>query len=75
MTLFDVHDHRHRLKLLKDAGHTTVVEDRDGVPCPVCGDPFRRALLTERPGRSFDGVDGGFCVGRDADRLYVFTHP
>ena len=75
MTLFDFHGRRHELKLLKDAGHTTLVEGRDGTACPVCAEPFDRALLTERPTRSFDGVTGGFCVGRDDERLYVFTHP
>lgn len=75
MTLFDIHAERHRLKLLKDTGHTTLVESRDEVACPVCEESFHRALLTERPGRSFDDVDGAFCVGRDDERLYVFTHP
>jgi len=75
VALLDIHDQRHRLKLLKDTGDTTLVEDRDDVACPVCGESFHRALLTERPGQSFDDVDGGFCVGRDANRLYLFTHP
>lgn len=75
VTLFDIHAERHRLKLLKDTGHTTLVESRDEVACPVCKESFHRALLTERPGRSFDDVDGAFCVGRDDERLYVFTHP
>lgn len=75
MTLFDFHGNRHELKLLRDAGHTMLVESRDGLACPVCSAPFDRALLTEKPGRTFDGVDSGFCVGRDDERLYVFTHP
>lgn len=75
MPLFDVHGHRDRLKLLKDAGHTTLVEGRDDVECPVCGEPFYRGLSTERPGRTFDAVDDPFCVGRDDSRLYLFTHP
>lgn len=75
MTRSGFHDQRHRLKLLEDSGHTTPFEGRDGIEWPVPGELFYRALLTERAGRTFDALYDPFCVSRDDDRLYVFTHP
>jgi len=36
MPRFDVHDHRHALKQLKDTGATSLWENRKDVACPVC---------------------------------------
>lgn len=72
---FDQHAVRHRMKLLTDDGDVTLYENRDGVPCPACGDPFDRVLLTRRDAHSFD-VAGNetFCVTDEDDRLVVCTH-
>ncbi|MGQ4555652.1 DUF7385 family protein [Halobellus sp. GM3] len=72
---FDQHAVRHRMKLLRDGGDVTLYENRDGVPCPACGDPFARVLLTERHSHSFGLADAErLCVTRDNDRLVVCTH-
>ncbi|RDI72908.1 DUF7385 family protein [Halopelagius longus] len=71
---FDQHAVRHRMKLLRDTGETTLYENRDGVACPACGDPFDRLLLSERDAHSFD-IDGGtLCVRREEGRLVVAMH-
>jgi hypothetical protein len=72
---FDQHAVRHRMKLLRDTGETTLYENRDGVACPACGDPFDRLLLTERDAHSFDVAEGGtLCVRRESERLLVSIH-
>jgi len=48
MPCFDVHDHRHALKQLKDTGATSLWENRKDVACPVCDAPFDRLFTTER---------------------------
>ncbi|MFB6173293.1 MAG: flagella cluster protein [Halobacteriales archaeon] len=75
MAGFDVHDHRHALKLLKDTGGTELYDNREGVACPACDRAFDTLFVTERDTASFD-PDGAFpfCVLRDGERLYVFTH-
>lgn len=72
---FDQHAVRHRMKLLREDGDVTLYENRDGVRCPACGDPFSRLLLTERRTHSFDlaGTDR-VCVAHEDDRLVVCTH-
>jgi hypothetical protein len=72
---FDQHAVRHRMKLLRDTGETTLYENRDGVACPACGDPFDRLLLTDRATHSFDIGDGGrLCLKREGDRALVAMH-
>jgi hypothetical protein len=71
---FDVHDHRHALKLRKDAGNTQLWANRDGLDCPACGEPFSDLLISERRSNSFNQPDGRFCVVRESDRILVFTH-
>jgi hypothetical protein len=72
---FDQHAVRHRMKLLTDDGDVSLYENRDGVPCPSCGDPFDRVLLTERASHSFDVADTArVCVADEDDRLVVCTH-
>ncbi|MFC7128093.1 DUF7385 family protein [Haloferax chudinovii] len=72
---FDIHEVRHRVKLLRDDGETTLVENRDGVACPACGDGFSQLLISDRNAHSFDvDADTRFCVRRDGDRLLVATH-
>jgi hypothetical protein len=72
---FDQHAVRHRMKLLRDDGDATLYENRDGVACPACADPFTRLLLTERRAHSFDlGGTGRVCVTHEDERLVVCTH-
>ncbi|GGI98625.1 hypothetical protein GCM10008995_05640 [Halobellus salinus] len=72
---FDQHAVRHRMKLLRENGDVTLYENRDGVRCPACGDPFSRVLLTERRAHSFDpSGTGRVCVTREDERLVVCAH-
>lgn len=66
---------RHRVKLVRDSGSTTLYENRDGVDCPVCGSPFDEALTTRS--RTYDvapGSDAQLCIAREPDRLLLFIH-
>ncbi|WP_266078086.1 DUF7385 family protein [Haladaptatus caseinilyticus] len=72
---FDVHAIRHRLKLKRDAGHTSLFENRDSVVCPACDEPFAEVLLTERRKHSFGPTESiRFCVVREGDCMQLFTH-
>ncbi|KAB1196003.1 MULTISPECIES: flagella cluster protein [Haloferax] len=74
-TGFDVHEVRHRVKLLRDDGDTMLVENRDGVDCPACGEAFSQLLVSERSAHSFDiDADVRFCVRREDERLLIATH-
>lgn len=71
---FDVHAVRHALKLLADDGETAIFDNRGGVACPVCGDPFDEVLVSRartqqvQPDRPLD-----LCL-LDADEFHLFTH-
>lgn len=71
---FDVHEVRHALKLHRDTGDTQLWENRKGLDCPACDEPFSDLLISERRHNSFNPPDGGFCVVRESGRLLVFTH-
>ncbi|KAB1193989.1 flagella cluster protein [Haloferax sp. MBLA0076] len=72
---FDVHEVRHRVKLLRDDGDTMLIENRKGVACPACGDTFSQLLISERPAHSFDiDADTRFCVRREDERMLIATH-
>ncbi|KZN25780.1 flagella cluster protein [Haladaptatus sp. R4] len=72
---FDEHAIRHRLKLKKDAGHSSLFENRDSVACSVCGEPFSEVFVTEERGHSFQPTGSmRFCILRDDDRTCMFTH-
>jgi hypothetical protein len=71
----DVHAVRHRLKLLRDTGDTALYENREGVECPACGEPFDELLVIERSTRSFDpDRPVAFCLVRESDRMLLCTH-
>jgi hypothetical protein len=71
---FDEHAVRHRLKLVSDTGASVLYENRDGVACPVCGDPFDEFYATSGS-QSFRPPERvGFCVAHGDDRLLLFTH-
>jgi len=72
---FDVHDHRHEMKQLKDTGKTGLYDNRKAVPCPVCSDVFDRLFLTKKRGTTFPENDGArFCLLNQDDALYLFRH-
>lgn len=75
MSRFNVHDHRHALKQLKDTGSTGLWENRKEVPCPVCDAPFDRLFTTRESGTAFAENDGArFCLLRDEDAIHLFRH-
>ncbi|WP_458205607.1 DUF7385 family protein [Haladaptatus sp. NG-SE-30] len=75
MTGMDIHAIRHRLKLKKDAGHSTLFENRDSVACPACGEPFGDLFVTEKREHSFSPTGSmRFCVVREDDRTLLLTH-
>ncbi|WP_049982832.1 hypothetical protein [Halorubrum sp. BV1] len=75
MTQFDVHDHRHALKQLKDTGSTSLWENRNQIPCPVCDAPFNRLFSTSEAETRFPENDGArFCLLRDDDAIHLFRH-
>jgi len=75
MPRFDVHDHRHALKQLKDTGTTGLWENRKAVACPVCGAPFDRLFTTTEAETQFPENDGArFCLLRDEDAIRLFRH-
>ncbi|MWV64097.1 flagella cluster protein [Halorubrum sp. JWXQ-INN 858] len=75
MTGFDVHEHRHALKQLRDDGRTRLWANRGDVPCPVCAEPFARLFTTRRVGTRFPAADGApFCLLRDGDAVHLFRH-
>jgi hypothetical protein len=75
MPRFDVHDHRHALKQLKDTGSTKLWENRKDVRCPVCDAPFVRLFTTRKTATTFPENDGAqFCLLRDDDAIHLFRH-
>ncbi|MDZ5811489.1 flagella cluster protein [Halorubrum sp. AD140] len=75
MPRFDVHDHRHALKQLRDAGTTSLWENRKEIPCPVCDAPFTRLFTTREPRTTFPENDGArFCLLRDEGAIHLFRH-
>lgn len=71
----DFHELRHRLKLVRDASRATLFENRDGVACPVCGEPFDEALATSEQSRRLAPERPlEVCLLREDDRLCIFTH-
>ncbi len=66
---------RHRLKLKRDAGHTSLFENRDSVACPACEESFTEVLLTEQREHSFQPTGSmPFCIVREDNRILLFTH-
>lgn len=71
---FDVHEYRHGLKLLKEDRETTMLANREGFLCPVCGESFERLFVSERRENSFGDPGSAFCVVRTDDQLLLLTH-
>ncbi|MFC3476245.1 DUF7385 family protein [Halobacterium litoreum] len=74
-TVIDFEAVRHRVKLVRDSGETKLYENRDGVACPVCDEPFDEGLVTECSSRQVTPGGGvRLCLARDDDQLFIFTH-
>ncbi|MGM0606143.1 MAG: DUF7385 family protein [Halobacteriota archaeon] len=72
---FDIHDHRHQLKQLRDAGTTKLFENRTELACPVCDDRFDRLFVTSQRTTTFPENDGArFCILRQEGTIYMFRH-
>ncbi|WP_049928475.1 DUF7385 family protein [Halopiger goleimassiliensis] len=72
---FDIHDHRHQLKQLKDSGDTAAFENRDELTCPTCSKSFDRLMIIESRGVRFPENDGRpFCLLRRANDMVLFRH-
>lgn len=73
---FDLHDHRHRLKQLRDGGDTKLFENRDGMACPACGEPFSRLFSTRKTATRFPPHEKArFClVVPDDEFVHLFSH-
>lgn len=72
---FEVHDHRHGLKLIQETRETMHLENRDQkFACPACGDAFTRLFVSEKRTNSFDDPGTGFCLVRTDDQLLLLTH-
>ena len=72
---FDVHDHRHQLKQLRDTGETAVFENRDELTCPACSKPFARLMIVTGCAITFPPTDGNpFCLLRREDDVVIFRH-
>lgn len=75
MERIDLHEVRHKLKLVENTGTRELYENREGATCPVCAEPFDEVLASEERTHRFDPPRRiGFCVVREDDRLLVFTH-
>ncbi|WP_435162246.1 DUF7385 family protein [Halorubrum sp. SY-15] len=75
MVAFDVHEHRHALKLLRDTGPTTLWRSNGAARCPACDEPFVRLFVTEAETTSIARNDGSaFCLLRDAESIKLFRH-
>lgn len=72
---FDIHEYRHRMKQLKESSDSGLYDNRDGVVCPVCGEPFDRLFVMRSDSHSFPENDGAaFCLLRQDDGVYLFRH-
>lgn len=72
---FEIHDHRHELKQLRDTGDTKLFENRGDVLCPACDRPFERLFVTRKRTTTFPENDGArFCILREDDGVFMFRH-
>lgn len=55
---FDIHEHRHKLKQLRDSDDTKLFENLGDVKCPVCQTVFRRIFVTTNQAVRFPEVHG-----------------
>lgn len=72
---FDVHDHRSKLKLLRQDGDSMQLQNRENVGCAACGKTFKRLFVTSDETVTFDSAPPGpVCVARTDEQILVFAH-
>lgn len=71
---FDVHAHRHGLKLLEQGGRTMHLVNRRDYRCPACNEPFERLFVSEKRHNTFATPSSPFCLTRTDDQLLLLTH-
>jgi hypothetical protein len=71
---FDVHDHRHGLKLRSEGRETMHLANRAGFACPACGDPFEELFVSEKRTNTFGDPGSAFCLVRTDEQLLMLTH-
>ncbi|TQQ83028.1 flagella cluster protein [Halonotius terrestris] len=72
---FDIHDHRHQMKQLKESSDSGLYDNRDDVDCPVCADTFNRLFILRSHEQQFPENDGArFCLLNQDDGVYLFRH-
>jgi len=72
---FDIHDHRHGLKLIRDDQETMVLTNPDDIfACPACNNSFDRLFVTEKRTNTFGNPGSPFCLVRTDTQLLLFTH-
>lgn len=73
--VFDVHEHRHELKLLHDTGTTSLWCARGSVRCPACNKPFARLFVTRSETTTIAQNDGSaFCLLHEEAAIKLFRH-
>ncbi len=72
--VFDVHEYRHGLKLLREDRGAMHLANREGFACPACGEPFERLFVSERRTTTFEDPGTGFCLVRTDEQLLLLTH-
>lgn len=73
--VFDIHDHRHGLKLLQENRETMHLENRDDVfACPACGESFDKLFVSEKRTNTFGNPGTPFCLVRTDEQLLLLTH-
>jgi len=75
MMAFDIHEHRHTLKLLRDTGTTSLWRSRGAARCPACGEPFTRLFISQTETTTIAENDGSaFCLLREESAIKLFCH-
>ena len=74
---FDVHAHRHGLKLLKqDVDTWELANPDDHYACPSCGRAFDRLFVTAEETVTFGSAPSSpICLARTPEQLLLLTHP
>ena len=72
---FDVHAHRHELKLLRQDEGSMTLANPEELGCPGCGVPFDRLHVTTDRTVSFEEpTTEPICLVRTPEELLILTH-
>ena len=74
---FDVHAHRHGLKLLKqDVDTWELANPDDNYACPSCGRAFDRLFVSAAETITFGSAPSSpICLARTPEQILLTTHP